>query len=330
MNYHEILKAIVFCFIIFIFVGFFWIFTQLFSNNLEQFFLWKVASNNQSLLASIGNGASNMMQATSLENFLPIRKWQVEDLNVDAKAALSAQINTNTSREKILFEKNKDEKLPIASLTKLMTAAVSLDNYDFSQNIKINKTAEAQKGFFSAGETFSAETLLYAMLIGSDNTAAYALSEQMGEEKFVGLMNAKAKEFGLSNMYYSDPVGVGSNNYSTAEDLAKLTEQLLQKYPLIFKITSNQQFDIYDVNGKFHHKVVSTNQLFIDSAVSWTDKIIGSKTGTNIEAGECLVLILKSPNNDGYLINIILNSKDRFSEAKKMINWIYSAYEWRT
>mgnify|MGYP001592037285 FL=1 len=232
MNYHEILKAIVFCFIIFIFVGFFWIFTQIFSNNLEQFFLWKTAYSNQSLLASIINNVSNP------EILFPARNWQIKDLEIDAPSAISVNITDNGSQAKILFEKNSGKKLPIASLTKLMTAVISIENYNSSQEVKISKKAAAQGGLFKAGETFSTDTLVQAMLIGSDNSAAYALSEVMDKEKFVGLMNAMAEKFELLNTYYSDPVGSDTNNYSTAEDLAKLTKKLLEDYPLIFQKTT--------------------------------------------------------------------------------------------
>ncbi len=245
---------------------------------------------------------------------------QRQELNINAESFISTRVDS--SQQVVLIGKNQQKQLLIASLTKLMTAMVSLDNYDFSQNITISKEAVAQGGFFKAGEVFPVKTLLYAALIGSDNSAAYALSELMGKDKFFNLMNIKAKELGLLNTYYSNSVGFGLENHSTAEDLVKLTKQILEKYSLIFQITLIPEFNVYDLNGKFHHKVLTTNQLLTDPSLNWRSAIIGGKTGNNEEAGECLILVLKYPDSKNYLISVILNSKDRFGEMKNLIDWV--------
>lgn len=272
--------------------------------------------------------------ASVSENFQPERMLDknVEtviqpkrELTINAESVISVRVLNG--QQHVLFSKNDQEKLLIASLTKLMTAVVSLENYDLLQNVKISKEAVAQGGFFKTGEIFPVKTLLYAALVGSDNSAAYALSELMGKGKFVNLMNLKAKDIGLLNTYYSNSVGFGLKNHSTTEDLVGLAKYIVEKHPLIFQITLIPEFTVYDLDGNFHHKVLTTNQLLTNLSFNWRSAILGSKTGNNKEAGECLVLVLKSPDGKGYFINAILNSKDRFEEMKKLIDWVNANYK---
>ncbi len=322
MDYHEILKAVAFCVIIFMFVMFFGLFTQIFSGNLEQFFIWKTVYNSQSFAGSLINSApKNVID-------FPVRDWQVENLKIDADASFSAQLD-GRGREKILFENNGDKQLLIASLTKLMTAAVALDNHDLLEKVVVSKEDVAQGGNLRAGDSLSVKDLLYAMLIGSDNSAAYALSKIMGREKFVALMNEKAKEFGMENTYYTNSVGFGTKTHSTAGDLAKLTYQILENYPQIFAITAMPEYDVLNFDGSLNYKAKNTNEFLNDDSLDWEKRIVGSKTGANEIAGGCFVLVLKSPDDDGYLINVILNSEDRFLEMKKIINWVNTAYKWK-
>lgn len=259
---------------------------------------------------------------------VPYRDPKVEDFQIDANSAISVVIDDN-GNEKVLFEKDPDEKLLIASITKLMTAAVVLDNYDFSQKVKISRMAVHMGGLLNVGDTFTVDTLFHIILIASDNTAAYTFSEMMPKGKFVELMNLKAKEFGLTNTYYSNSVGFGLENHSTANDLVKLSYQLLKKYPLIFKTSYTDEYDIYDVGGGFHYKTANTNKLLAENeVVKYEDRIIGGKLGENNIAGGCLVLVLKAPNNNGYIINVILNSKYRFTEMSELVDWVDTAYKW--
>jgi D-alanyl-D-alanine carboxypeptidase len=258
----------------------------------------------------------------------PVRNPEALNLNMDAESAISLWISGNGDQEKVLFEKNADEKLLIASLTKLMTADIVLENYDLSEDATISKRAVTEGGYFKEGEVFPVKTLLYTMLIGSDNIAAYALSEKIGTDKFAALMNQKAKDLGLSNTYYSNSVGFGLKNHSTANDLTELIKWILKNQPSIFNISITPEFNVYDLNGNLRYKVKNTDVLLTDPSISWANRIVGNKTANNEDAGECLVLIVKSPNSNGYLINIILKSKDRFGEMKNLVNWAYASYNW--
>ena len=263
-------------------------------------------------------------------NLRPFRIWQVEDLEIKAKAAVSVEV-AKTGQKKFLFKKNARKTLPIASLTKLMTALIVLENYDLDQTVVISEKAATIEGDINnlrVGERFYVKDLLYSLLMESNNATAQALAEIMGEKEFVKLMNLKAKEMNLKNTYFSNPTGLDPDdpkvvpNYSSAEDLTTLAFHLLKK-PLIWEISRTKEFELYETNGVFHHKIENNNELL------GTDlKIFGGKTGWTPMAGGCLLLILENPKNDTLLINVILGSENRFEEMKKMIDWVYRAYLW--
>jgi D-alanyl-D-alanine carboxypeptidase (penicillin-binding protein 5/6) len=250
-------------------------------------------------------------------------KPQKPNLELQAKAAISVLVDFQ-GREEILFKKNSDEKLPIASLTKLMTASVVLENYELSREIEINEGAVAQEGGagkLKAGKIFSAGYLLYPLLMESSNDAAYALTNNyngMTEEKFVGLMNSKAGDLGLENTYFVNSTGLDSKqpdrsiNYSTAEDLVKLTKYLFKK-PSIWEILATPKYSLYGP------ELVNTNEL-----LEKIPNIIGGKTGYTPEAGGCMLLILRK-GEGSYLVNVILGAvspEARFEEMEKLIEWL--------
>ncbi len=186
-----------------------------------------------------------------------------EAFDIAAKSALSLKINHEETWH-ILYQKNIKEKLPIASLTKLMSALVVLENYDLSLPIKISKEAVEQEedlGQLKVGETLTAKDLLYIMLIESSNDAAYALADAIGIENFVDVMNWEAKSLGLKNTHFANPNGLDDpQNYSSAQDLAVLTRNLLEK-PLLWQILGTLQYDLYLPDGTLHHQLKNTNEL---------------------------------------------------------------------
>ena len=251
------------------------------------------------------------------KEFFSTQSDEKNDTNsINSSSAISTKIVNNEI--KILFEKNKDKKLPIASLTKLMTALIVLEKYDLSQKFVINKRAMAEigeQGNLKEGETLSIKNLLYIMLIESSNRAAYALSEVMGNDRFVEEMNNKAKLIDLSNTYFIDSTGLDPNSYSTAKDLVILSRYLFEKYPIFREIMELKSFSLY-INGEFHHKLINTNQLLGEN------RVIGGKTGFTDEAGGCFITIQANNKSEDYFINVILGAEDRFLEMRKLINLV--------
>lgn len=251
-----------------------------------------------------------------------------EFLNIDARSFISVKIQRSLdSSEKILLSKNEEKKLPIASLTKLMTALVVLERYDLGRKLVISEKAMAQEGeqgMLKAGEILSVENLLYITLIESSNRAAFALSEIIGTDNFISLMNETGPKIGLKNTYFKDSTGLDPDSYSTSGDLVKLTRYLFENYPLFKKIISLKEFDLYLPDGKLHHNLNNTNKILGE-----TQGIVGGKTGwTNFSRG-CLMVIqedFSDPEGKNYLIYVILGAEDRLLEMEKLINWINFNY----
>lgn len=259
----------------------FWWVANLFQANLENYFY-----------AQIGQPFEEIIILQIPE------RAQEPPPELDAKAAISVFIDQAGSK-KILFEKNADRPLPIASLTKLMTASIFLKHY----NVEREETAE----------------LLLSLLIESDNEAANDLAEIIGEKSFLELMNSKTKELGMENTHFTNPNGLDpkepgeSLNYSTAEDLVKLAKYITLEQSLLWEISTIQEFE----------NIKNTNEL-----LGQIPGIIGGKTGETPLAGKCLILVIQAPKNKGFLVNVILNSENRFEEMKKLISWAENAYRW--
>lgn len=299
-------KGLKFFFIAF-FVSFFGVFVlNAFQQNLESTFYAQISQPFQQIY----------------EVKIP-EKPQKPNLDLQVKAAISVLIDSQGG-ERVLFKKNSNERLPVASVTKLMTANIVLENYDLSREIKISEEAVAQNGEagrLTAGKIFSVEYLLYPLLMESSNDAAYALTNdynEITEEKFIELMNLKAEDLGLENTYFVNSTGLDpeqpdhSINYSTTEDLVKLTKYLLKK-SLIWEILTTPKFGLYGP------ELINTNEL-----LGKIPNIVGGKTGFTNQAGGCMLLVLKNKKGN-FLINVILGAPSpstRIEEMEKLIEWL--------
>ncbi|MEK7508024.1 MAG: hypothetical protein AAB602_03000, partial [Patescibacteria group bacterium] len=163
--------------------------------------------------------------------------------------------------------------------------------------------------------------ILYSLLIESDNDAGITLASKMEAGKFVELMNREAWKLGLYNTHYVNPTGLdpddGSKpNYSTAEDVAKLAVEIIQKYPNILRIMSLKTFDLRTASGTLHHTLETTNKLLGENIPF---KILGGKTGETPMAKKNLLLISYGPQENSYLVNVVLGSDDNFGDMKKLL-----------
>jgi D-alanyl-D-alanine carboxypeptidase len=215
-----------------------------------------------------------------------------------------------------ILEKNSRTRFLPASTLKIITALVAYDIYKPSQIIEVKKTInEGQLMDLKIGEKITVENLLYGTLVHSGNDAAYVLADNYGYEKFIKLMNEKAKKLSMKNTHFTDPTGLKENNqYSSPFDLALAARELL-KNPYLAKIVSTKEIIISDVDFKYFHKLTNVNKLLGE-----IQGLGGLKTGYTQEAGENLVSFYKK-NGHQYLI-IILKSEDRFADTEKIINWI--------
>lgn len=307
----------------------FWWTMNTLNKNLENFFYWQEISIHPEILTAQAN---QIFLEKQLQEQFPISNQGAGDLTIEAKAVISVFVYNN-GREKILFEKSSQRKLPIASLSKLMTANVVLENYDLNKEIKISKEAVAQPenlGQLGEGKIFPVKYLFYPLLMESSNDAAYALANDydgMNEEKFVAMMNLTAQKINLQNTFFANSGGLDPQepkteiNYSTADDLATLAKDLLKK-PLIWEVLATPKYNSYGP------ELNNTNEL-LGKDINWPLKILGGKTGYTEKANGCIILVLKAPDNTGYLINVILGSPDRFGEMTKLTEWAINSYQWQ-
>lgn len=279
---------------------------------------------NETPQAQLPESMDAFLTASLNPNFIPIRNWSIEEPDIEAKAAGIFDFNG----EKFLYQKNIKEELPIASLTKIMTAIVTLENLNLDDVITISKKAvmtEGENGRLVIGENLNVRDLLYIMLIESSNDAAVALSGAIND--FVSLMNKKAEEIGLKSTNFVDSTGISARNYSTIVDLTKLVKYSFVQNSLIWQISGTKEIEINSQDG-IKHYLVNTDKLLGESA-GWQAQIIGGKTGFTEEAKGCMLTINKIPDKTGeYLITIVLGSGDRESETRKLIEWAEEAYVW--
>lgn len=254
----------------------FWWFVNVASSNFESFWFLK----NLPLSANIENSLAGLRQINESKTLAN----NLSNLKFSAKSVLVLDENQS------FLDKNSQRILPIASLSKLTTALVVSEmssTYKNDPDLSI---------------------LLNKMLLESDNDSANELANYIGTAPFVELMNYYVKKNGLSKTSFINPSGLDDDvsqkaNLSTAQDLAKLADYILKKYPEIFKITVS-------------NKELSTSQELLNDY----SEIIGVKTGQTAMAGECLLVIMQKPNSSDYYINIILGSNDRFGEMREILD----------
>ncbi|RKP50456.1 D-alanyl-D-alanine endopeptidase [Trinickia fusca] len=230
-------------------------------------------------------------------------------------------VDQNTSET--LFDKNSHSVVPIASITKLMTAMVVLDSkLPLTDTIEVtdeDRDYEKNTGSrLSVGSVLSREDMLHIALMASENRAAAALSRYYpgGRPAFLAAMNAKAKELGMTDTHFENPTGLTSRNVSTARDLVKMVDAAYQ-YPMIRKFSTDRSYEV--ATGKRSIAYNSTNALVRNP--SWDIGL--QKTGFINEAGECLVM--QATINGRPVIMVLLDSTgkySRFADATRLRAWL--------
>jgi D-alanyl-D-alanine carboxypeptidase (penicillin-binding protein 5/6) len=224
----------------------------------------------------------------------------------------------------VLYDKNPNLRLKPASLTKIMTALVSLDYYseDAILSVKNGQNSLGATAKLLKGDKLNFKDMLYALLVPSGNDAAVTLAENYpgGYRAFLEKMNSKAVELGLNNTHFVNVSGVeGGNHYTSAYDIAMIARNALDRR-LFTSTVSTMKITLKSLNDHYY-PLETTNKLLGKPG------IFGVKTGWTPEAGECLVTYVEK---DGHPIIVsLLNSKDRFGESEKLINWIYANYLWQ-
>ena len=224
-----------------------------------------------------------------------------------------------------LFEKDPHNRLPPASLTKIMTALLALERGHLDDQVEVNVDSRKMRGStvmgLIPGERLSLEDLLYGLMLPSGNDAALAIAEQVSgsQEAFVALMNQRAAELGMINTHYANPHGLDApSHYTSAFDLAVLTRVAMQR----------QDFRTI-VNTRYHvaKGLLSTYDLgTLNPLYGRLAGVDGVKTGFTRTARQTLV---GTVTRDGHrVIAVILRSPDRASDGTALLRWAFEAYAW--
>lgn len=232
-----------------------------------------------------------------------------------AKAALV--VKKNAGDKVVVFSRNENDALPIASLTKLMTLLIVLENYELEDVVRIDKEALLQlgeQGELKEDQTLLVKDLIYSMLMESSNRAAYAVAQVLGVEQFVELMNQRAEQLGLSKTHFADVTGLNEKSVSSASDVAKLSAYLFERFPVFGEITALKEFKVYSADGNLHHSIKNTNLLLEEFG-----EIAAGKTGFTLAAKGCFMVIIQSPESEEYTVYVILGSDDRLAHMRELI-----------
>lgn len=258
---------------------------------------------------------------------IPMVKAEVEDLAPNAKSAIMIEASTG----EILFQKNKDEKLAPASMTKMMSMILIMEeiengNLKWDEIITTSERASSMGGsqiFLKAGEKMSVEDLLKGVAIASGNDAVVALAERIAgsEEAFVKRMNARGKDLGLKNTNFVNATGLtADNHYSSSYDMSLIAKELV-KHEKILEFTGTYE-DYLRKDTKSPFWLVNTNRL-----VRFKEGVDGLKTGFTNEAGYCLTATMKK---DGMrLITVVMKEETankRSADTTKMLDYGFNVY----
>lgn len=266
-------------------------------------------------------------------NIYPLRDWKVADPNLNAEIALVSDIDTGF----IFFQKNLNLRRPIASLTKLMTALLVKEQLSPDTPVLVSEKAisidGAQSNSLQAGEIFKADDLMKIMLLISSNKAAEAFAESLDGQNFVELMNAEAKKLNMTRTSFVDSSGLNMANQSTAEDLKRLAQYLLQNYPEIIVLTQTDQTTVVSQNLKIKHELNNIN-LMAQAPPILKDlnmKYLGGKTGFTDEAKETYLGLFIAPSSrfpgqERRLLIVVLNSGSRYNDVETLLRWVKNAY----
>lgn len=228
------------------------------------------------------------------------------------------------SSDQIIYAKNVREKRPIASLTKIMTALVSLEHSETEQKFivseKAAKVGEDSMGL-SAGEKLTLQDLLYGLMLPSGNDAADTIAEGVGGnvENFVSMMNEKVKLLGLQDTHFTNPSGLDGDgqHYSTAYDMAVISAQAWKNFPTFRQIVGTYEYDI--AQSEEHKSYTLYNET---NLLTSYPGVVGIKPGYTPDAGLCLVTLAQ--NGGHRILAVLLGSNDRRGEMRSLLDYAFA------
>jgi D-alanyl-D-alanine carboxypeptidase len=300
--------------------------------------------NNRPVSNPSGNvkGASIALPDKPQIDEVPIRNKDSKDPYIQARRYALIDADTGT----LLYGQNQNEKVPIASVTKVMTATIVLENYNLADIIQVSPESANSIGSvmgLKPDEKISTLSLLNGLLIPSGNDAAYTLAEHYGSlirphsnrdqsiQAFVAKMNDKAKELGMTNTHYLDPAGLNDEATSTARDQGYLLSYAI-KNKTFAQIVHKPNAIITSSDGQIIHNLDSSDRLVKQDSGLFLDGVIGGKTGFTPESGHNLETV--ADINGHKLVAVILSTYSLDADAsaiqaRALLTWGYNNYTWQ-
>lgn len=236
-----------------------------------------------------------------------------------ASANAAAEIAMELSTGTVLYQSNADNRLPMASTTKIMTAIIIVEDCNLSEEIKVPDCAVGVEGssvYLKKNEIINIEDLVYGLMLRSGNDCATALAvhHSGSVENFAAVMNERAKEWGAENTNFKNPSGLpDSEHYTTAHDLCKITCHAM-KNQKFREIVSTKNY-----SGKFRSYANKNKMLYNFSGAT------GVKTGYTVAAGRCLVS--SALRNGMEVVTVVLNCPDMYAESGSLLERCFNNYK---
>lgn len=279
---------------------------------------------------------------------IPSQAAYSPDFELTAKGVYLVNLDTDT----VIYEKNKDQKLYPASLTKIMTSLLLVEMVPDLDNTIITAKASILGTFSTmnvslagilAGEELTARELLYCMLLQSGNEAAAIVADYLGDQSinnFIDMMNKRAKELGAVNTNFVNPHGLhDDNHYTTAYDMYLIAKEAL-KHDEIIEIASTYSYQLRKTNKREPEWLVSTNKMMQRGSAYYRSYIKGLKTGTTTPAGKCFTAYAEK--NGYHYLSVMLGAAYKnengeiyaenyaFSETAKLMDWAFEKFSLKT
>lgn len=275
----------------------------------------------------------NRLSYKSLRTPTLVAMPQKKDDDTGPRLQSRAALVMDEASGAILWQKNQDTQLPIASITKLVTALVALDYVKDWDGIHAYTAKEnalgGQEFSVSVGDEFTVRDILKTALVVSANNSAAALAHSTGlsDEEFKQAMNAKAQQLGMSSSHFVEPTGLSENNISTVRDLAILMRTVSHR-PILMEPLGAAEHRMTRRNPNTGNEVMvrTTNRLIKNH----DPFVLAGKTGFTYEALNCLVTVATNPSGN-HIVVVLLGGPDpttRFEETQELIQWAYEHYQW--
>ena len=275
--------------------------------------------NSSVILKTVAGMFALLLSGTSLSG--AVYASETQKPSISAKSAVLIEADSG----EIVFEKNAEEKLPMASTTKIMTALVALEHGDMEKNVEVSDGAVGIEGssiYLKCGEVILMRDLVYGLMLESANDAAAAIAYEIsgGIEEFACLMNETAEKLGLENTHFTNPHGLDDeSHYTTASDLASLTAAALRNNEFR-EIVSTYKKTI-PLNGDEGTRLLLNHNKLLKTY----ENAIGVKTGFTKRSGRCLVSAAEQ--NGVTMIAVTLNAPDDWNDHKAMLDYGFSKFE---